>query len=430
MSPDLAIYGGPTAVRSDPGNIFDWPIVTQEDEDAVLEVLRAGKMSGLDVTLQFEEEFAEFHGLKYALAVNNGTASLHSAMFGCGVGVGDEIICQSPTLWASAIPAFGLGATVVFADIDPDTLTLDPEDVERKITDRTKAIVTVHYFGHPTDMDGIMDIATRHGVKVIEDVSHAHGGLYKGSRVGTIGHVGAMSVMSEKALAVGEGGFLVTDDREIYERAVVFGHYERTGWMAHLVKHSVESPDLKRFDGVPLGGFKFRMHQLSSALGRGQLKHYRDRMEEIQRSMDYFWDLLEGVPGLRAHRPTKESGSTMGGWYSPHGLYFPEELGGISVQRFCEAVKAEGASTDPGMSELLHLHPVLNDADIYGHGRPTRIANSDRDLRQPEGSLPESERMADRVYSIPWFKHFRPEIIEEHAAAFRKVAENVAALEE
>ena len=205
MSPDLAIYGGPTAVQSDPGDIFDWPIVTQEDENAVLEILRAGKMSGLDVTLQFEEEFAEFHGVKYALAVNNGTASLHSAMFGCGVGVGDEIICQSPTLWASALPAFGLGATVVFADIDPDTLTLDPEDVERKITERTKAIVAVHYFGHPTDMDGIMDIASRHGVKVIEDVSHAHGGLYKGSQVGTIGHVGAMSVMSEKALAVGEG---------------------------------------------------------------------------------------------------------------------------------------------------------------------------------------------------------------------------------
>ena len=430
MSSDLATYGGPATVQSDPGDIFDWPIITTEDEEAVLDVLRAGKMSALDVTLRFEEEFASFHGVKYALAVNNGTASLHSAIFSCGVGVGDEIICQSPTLWASAMPAFGLGGTVVFADIDPDTLTLDPEDVERKITDRTKSIVAVHYFGHPADMDGIMDVAVRNGIKVIEDVSHAHGGMYRSRQVGTIGHVGAMSVMSEKALAVGEGGFLVTDDREIYERAVAFGHYERTGWTAHLVKHRVESPDLKRFDGVPLGGFKFRMHQLSSALGRGQLRRYRSRMEEIQQSMNYFWDLLEGVPGLRAHRPAKASGSTMGGWYSPHGLYFPEELGGISVRRFCEAVRAEGALTSPGMNALLHLHPAFNEADIYGHGKPTRIANSDRDLRQPEGSLPESERMADRVYSVPWFKHFRPEIIEEHAAAFRKVAENAHALEE
>ena len=430
MPTELAIYGGPTAIKSDPGDIFDWPIITSEDEEAVLKILRSGKMSGLDVTLQFEEEFAEFHGVKYALAVNNGTASIHSAMFGCGVGIGDEVICQSPTLWASALPAFGLGATVVFADIDPHTLTLDPIDVERKITDRTKVIVAVHYFGHPTDMDSIMDIANRHGIKVLEDVSHSHGGLYKGRLVGTIGHVGAMSVMSEKALAVGEGGFLVTDDREIYERAVTFGHYERTGWMAHLVKHRVEHPDLKPFGGVPLGGFKFRMHQLSSALGRGQLKHYRDRMEEIQMSMNYFWDQLESVPGLRPHRPTKDSGSTMGGWYSPHGLYFPEEMGGISVQKFCEAVRAEGAMANPGMSDLLHPHPVLNDADIYGHGKPTRIANSDRDLRQPQGSLPESERMANRVYSIPWFKHFRPQIIKEHAEAFKKVADNAAALEE
>ena len=430
MPTELAIYGGPTAIKSDPGDIFDWPIITSEDEEAVLKILRSGKMSGMDVTLQFEEEFAEFHGVKYALAVNNGTASIHSAMFGCGVGIGDEVICQSPTLWASALPAFGLGATVVFADIDPHTLTLDPIDVERKITDRTKVIVAVHYFGHPTDMDSIMDIANRHGIKVLEDVSHAHGGLYKGRLVGTIGHVGAMSVMSEKALAVGEGGFLVTDDREIYERAVTFGHYERTGWMDHLVKHRVESTDLTPFNGVPLGGFKFRMHQLSSALGRGQLKHYSDRMEEIQMSMNYFWDLLEGVPGLRPHRPIKKSGSTMGGWYSPHGLYFPEEMGGISVQKFCEAVRAEGAMTKPGMSDLLHPHPVFNEADIYGHGKPTRIANSDRDLRQPRGSLPESERMVNRVYSIPWFKHFRPEIIKEHAEAFKKVAENAAALEE
>ena len=114
-------------------------------------------------------------------------------------------------------------------------------------------------------------------------------------------------------------------------------------------------------------------------------------------SMNYFWDLLENVPGLRPHRPTKKSGSTMGGWYSPHGLYFPEEMGGISVQKFCEAVRAEGALTNPGMSDLLHPHPVFNEADIYGHGKPTRIANSDRDLRQPRGSLPESERMVNRV---------------------------------
>lgn len=415
-------------MQTDVGDIFDWPIITEQDEKAVLEVLRARKMSKLDVTLQFEDEVAAFHGVRFALGLNNGTASVHSAMFGCGVGVGDEVICQSPVIWASAMPAFSLGATVVFADIDPETLTLDPEDVERKITERTRAIVAVHYFGYPADMDTIMAIAARHDIKVIEDLSHAHGGRYRGKKVGTIGDVAAMSVMSEKGLAIGEGGLLVTDDREIYDRAVAFGHYERTGWMSDQVPHQIESPDLQKLARVPLGGYKYRMHQLSAAVGRIQLEHFEQRMVQIQRSMNHFWDLLEDVPGLKAHRPPLDSGSSMGGWYMPHGLLVPEEIGDIDVQRFCEAVEAEGAEATPGMNELLHLHPVFNEADIYGHGKPTRIAHSDRDLRQPEGSLPASERMVERVYSIPWFKHYRPQIIEEHARAFEKVATHAAEL--
>ena len=417
---DLAIFGGKKAVQTDPGDIFRWPIITKEDEEAALEVLRAGKMSGLDVTEQFEREFAEWHGTKYALAHNTGTAALHSAMFACGVGAGDEIICQSLTYWASCLPAFSLGASIVFAEVN-DTLTLEPKDIEKRISKRTKAIIAVHYCGYPTDMDPIMDIAKKHGIKVIEDVSHAHGALYKGRLVGTIGHVGAMSVMSGKALPVGEGGLLITNDQEIYERSVAFGHYERT-------TKSLTLPELKKFAGLPQGGYKYRMHQISSAVGRVQLKHYRKRMEEIQKAMNYFWDLLEGVPGIKPHRPAKGSGSTMGGWYAPHGIYVPEQVGGLPVQKFCEAVRAEGVSTGGGANLLLHLHPVMNECDVYHAGKPTRIANVKKDIRQPKGSLPVSETMPNRCYGIPWFKHYRPQIIKEHALAFRKAAENTDAL--
>jgi dTDP-4-amino-4,6-dideoxygalactose transaminase len=417
---DLALFGGKKAVQTDPGDIFRWPIITKEDEDAALEVLRAGKMSGLDVTEQFEREFAEWHGTKYALAHNTGTAALHSAMFACGVGAGDEIICQSLTYWASCLPAFSLGASIVFAEVN-DTLTLEPKDIEKRISKRTKAIIAVHYCGYPTDMDPIMAVAKKHGIKVIEDVSHAHGALYKGRIVGTIGHVGAMSVMSGKALPVGEGGFLVTNDQEIYERSVAFGHYERT-------TKSLTLPELKKFAGLPQGGYKYRMHQLSSAVGRVQLKHYRKRMEEILKAMNYFWDLLEGVPGIKPHRPAKGSGSTMGGWYAPHGIYVPEQVGGLPVQKFCEAVRAEGVSTGPGANVLLHLHPVMNECDVYHQGKPTRVANVKKDIRQPKGSLPVSETMPTRCYGIPWFKHYRPQIIKEHALAFRKAAENADAL--
>jgi dTDP-4-amino-4,6-dideoxygalactose transaminase len=424
----LAILGGPKAVRTDPGDIFKWPIIAREDEEAVLEVLRRGAMSGTDVTRQFEQEFAEWHGVKHALAHCSGTASLHAAMWACGVGVGAEIIAPSLTYWASALPALNLGASIVFAEVEPHTLCLDPNDIERRITKRTKAIVPVHYCAHPCDMDPIMEIAERHGVKVIEDVSHAHGGLYKGRLLGTLGHAAAFSLMSGKSLVAGEGGILITDDRRIYERAMAFGHYERTGSGGYSTFHAgsasdITDPELAKLGGLPLGGFKYRMHQLSSAVARVQLKHYRQRMGEIEKAMNRFWDLLDGVPGIRAHRPPAASGSTMGGWYAACGLYVPDELGGLPVEKFCEAVLAEGAYARPGVNHPLHLHPLLHEADVYGHGRPTIIANADRDLRQGKGSLPVTESMPSRTFGVPWFKHDRPEIIEEHALAFRKAAE-------
>src|SRR6266542_1670147 len=123
---NLAIDGGPKAVQTQTGDMFRWPIITEEDEQAALEVLRAGKMSGTDVTVQFEREFAEWHDMRYALAHNTGTAALHTAMFGCGVGHGDEILCPSLTYWASALPAFSLGATVVFPEVQADTICIDP----------------------------------------------------------------------------------------------------------------------------------------------------------------------------------------------------------------------------------------------------------------------------------------------------------------
>ncbi len=417
MAFKLALLGGPRAVQTDPGDILSWPMITPEAEQAVLEVLRRGGMSETDVTVQFEQEYAAWQGVRYALAHNNGTSALHSAMFGLGIGHGDEIICPSITYWASCLQVYSLGGTVVFADIDPATLCIDPKDIERRITPRTKAIVAVHYLSYPADMDPILDIARRHGLKVIEDGSHAHGALYKGRMVGTFGEVAGFSLMSGKSLAAGEGGIMLTDDPLVYERAIAFGHYER---------HSgLTCDELVAAAGVPWGGYKYRMHQLTSAVGRVQLRNYPAQMAEIDRAMNYFWDLLEGLPGIRAHRPPKSSGLTMGGWYSPVGLYRPEELEGLSVHRLCEALQAEGVPCHAGCGKALHQHPVFNTVDVYGAGRPTRVANlpAGADLGQGPEDLPVAEGIQARVFSIPWFKHYRPRIIEEQAAAVRKVVE-------
>lgn len=416
---ELALFGGPKAITKDPGNLFTWPIVTKEDEEAVLDVLRNGAMSGTDITKEFENEFATWQGLDFALGFSTGTSAIQSAMFGCGVGVGDEIICPTITYWASGLQAYTLGATVVFANVDQNTLCIDPSDIEDKIGPRTKAIVVVHYTGHPADMDPIMAIAKKHNVKVIEDVSHAHGGMYKGRMVGTFGDVAAMSLMSGKSLAIGEAGILATNNREIYERAIAFGHYSRYS------ADAMETEELKPHAGLPMGGYKYRMHQMSSAVGRVQLKYYDERMKEIRKGMNYFWDLLEGVPGIKAHRVDESTGSTMGGWYAPKGLYKSEELGGLSVTRFCEAVRAEGfESCNPGCNLALHTHSLFQTLDVYGHGKPTRIANSDRDVRELDANLAPSEAVGTMTYSIPWFKHFEPKMIEEYANAFKKAAEN------
>lgn len=426
----LALLGGPKTVAKVDPSLFHWPIVTAEDEQAILEVVRAGKMSGIDITQQFEKEYAAWVGVKHGLGYCNGTAALLGAFWACGIGAGDEVICPSMTYWASCTAVLGLGATVNFADIDPTTLCIDPADIERRIGPRTKAIIVVHYAGHPCDMDRILPIARKHKLKLIEDVSHAHGSLYKGKPCGTFGDVAGMSMMGGKSFAIGEAGMLLTNDREIYERAIAYGHYERTGGPSRFAKSDGETHgDLVRFKGLPLGGHKHRMNQTCSAMGRVQLKIYPQRIAEIQKAMNRFWDLLEGVPGLRAHRPPKGSGNTMGGWYFPRGLYRAEELGGLPCERFCEAVRAEGVGTcAPGANAPLHIHAVFHEADLFRQGKPTSVAFGQRDVRQGTGTLRNSERIAETVLGVPWFKHDRPEEIARYAAAYRKVAENAKQL--
>ena len=421
---ELALFGGPKAVTLDAGDMFTWPIITKEDEDAVMDVLRNRAMSGTDITMKFEKEFAKWMGVNYALGFSSGTASLQAAMYAVGLRRGDELICPATTYWASGLQAFSLGATVVFADVDPVTMCIDPKDIERCIGPKTKAIVAVHYLSHPCEMDAIMEIAKKHNLKVIEDVSHAQGGTYKGKKLGTFGDVAAMSLMSGKSFAIGEAGILVTNSREIYEHALCIGHYERFN------EGEIESEDLKPYCGLPLGGSKYRMHQMSSAVGLVQLKYYDERCAEIRKAMNYFWDLLEGVPGLRAHRTNEAEGTTMGGWYAAHGLYVPEELGGLSLTRFIEAVRAEGlADVDGceiyvGANKALSTHALFKNADIYGDGKPTRIAFAERDVRELDDAVPVCESLGAHSYAIPWFKHYRPEYIEQCANAFKKVALN------
>ena len=416
----LALLGGEALIKEHaPEQLFKWPILTDEDRAAAMDVIENNKFSGIDITLKFQEEFAAWQGRRYALAFTNGTMSLSAAMFSIGLGAGDEIICPTKTYWASVSQAQTFGATVVFCNIN-EMLSLDPDDLERCITPKTKAIVAVHYVGYPCDMDRIMAIADKHGIPVIEDCSHAHGSLYKGRKVGTFGKVAAMSMMSGKSFAAGEMGMLVTDDVEVYERAIAYGHYERNN-----SQYITETDYLKDFYHIPLGGVKGRVNQLCSALGRGQLKYYDERTAEIRRAMNYFFDLIEDIPGFAPVRVDESTGSTMGGFYYPLCAYHPEAFGGLSAKRFAEAVRAEfgGAfSSWEGGNYCLHTHPYFKNYDFFNLGKPSRIAFSDRDAREDDKYLAPSEERS--CFSVPWFKHFDKEWIEKYAEVFRKVAEN------
>jgi dTDP-4-amino-4,6-dideoxygalactose transaminase len=402
--------------------LFLWPVFGPEEEAAVTEVLRKPHFFDDRTVPAFEEDFRTWLGTEYVLSESSGTHAVMGALYGVGVGAGDEVIVPTSTYWASAVQVMSLRATVVFADIDPLTLNIDPDDLERRITDRTKAIVVVHMLGYPADMERIMEIAGRHGVKVVEDASHAHGSLYRGRKAGTLADVAAFSLCG-KPLAVGEGGMLVTNDRRVFDRAVAWGHNFR------FHAGEVKDPSLLRYAGLPLGGVTSRMHNLSAAVGRVQLRHFDERAREIDRAMNYFWDLLEDVPGLHAHRPPADSGSTMGGWYCPHAVYRPEELDGLSAARFVEAVRAEGfhSWTRQCIREPLHLHPLFHDADVYHEGGPTNDA-SGRTVRQGRGDLPQAEN--SRAFTVPPFKKYDAEAIERYAAVFRKVAQQHALLHE
>ena len=420
----LAITGGAPVLKVQDEGLFHWPIVNDAMRAAQAQVLETGNMSGTDIARRFEASFASWQGRKYALSHNNGTNALNASMYAVGLGPGDEIICTSVTYWASCTGALALGAAVVFCDIDPNTLQMDPASLEAHITPRTKAIMVVHYMAHPAPMDEIMAIARKHGLKVIEDVSHAQGGHYRGRKLGTFGDVAAMSLMSCKSFAIGEGGMLVTDDAEIFKRAVIFGHYDRI--VDVCTDEEMEGPK-----NIPWGGLKNRMHQTSAAIGLEQLKKHDAEIAEIDRAMKYFWKGISDIPGISMVYP-KEEGSDKAGWYASRFLYDAAAFGGISNVTFCEALNAETCGGFSfGCNMPLHFSSVFFDLDIYGHGRPTASAflPAGVDLRAETGALPNAERINMRVLGEPWFKHDDHAKIDPYVEAVRKVAANVGELQ-
>ena len=236
---------------------FSKMYVDDDIRSSVIEVLNSGRYIKGEKLRSFEKEFAEFCGTKYSIGVSSGTSAILLSLMALGIKEGDEVIAPAHTFVATASPARFLGGTLVFADIDEDTYTIDPSDIERKITEKTKAIIPVHLYGHPCDMDRINEIAQDKGIAVIEDACQAHGATYKGTKAGSIGDIGCFSFFPSKNMTVlGEGGIVSTNNDELAEKISMLRDHGRKDKYIHEIL-----------------GLNLRMDEIHAAIGRESLKH-------------------------------------------------------------------------------------------------------------------------------------------------------------
>jgi perosamine synthetase len=257
------------------------PKISDEEIRAVTDVLKSGMLAQGKIVEKLEQEFASYIGVNYAIATNSGTSALHTALAAVGITKGDEILTTDFSFVASATCALMQNAKPVFCDIDPTTYNISPEDIEKKITKKTKAILPVHLYGQSCDMDTITDLARDHDVWVVEDACQAHGAEYRGKKVGAIGDVGVFSFYPTKNMTTGEGGIVITDDEKIAERARMFRSHGQSKQYVHEFL-----------------GFNYRMTNIAAAIGLAQLEHLDEGNKRRQENAAFLLDSLRGVEGI------------------------------------------------------------------------------------------------------------------------------------
>lgn len=418
----LALEGGTPAITVPHRD--RWEVIGEGEVASVLGLLKRGhdKMSAVYTEIDdFEAEFCAFTGARFALAQNNGTSTLHSAVFAAGVQAGDEVIVPSYTWHGSITPIMHCGGTPVFCDIDPKTHTLDPADAERRITPKTRALIVTHVYGNPAKMDAIMDLARRHNIIVIEDCSHAHGATYDGQQVGTIGHIGCFSLQGSKAVTGIEAGVATTNDVDLYERMLILGHYGR-------IQRKLVTDRYRDLHDIGLG-IKYRANPMAMAMARIQLQRLPELNERRRQTFDFFDRALGEVPGI--HPVEVYPAAVRGGLLQYTATYEEAEVG-VPLKTILQALVAEGVDTTPTITPLnyglMHLEPIFNDFPLEGFGGPWGVPGLvERHVLQP-GSLPVSEAIARKVFWLPAFIDPEPGLLDQYIAAFHKVITNAPRL--
>jgi perosamine synthetase len=319
------------------------PSITDVERQHVLRAVDSGWVSSLGEFIdEFEAGFARFCGTRFAIAVANGTVALHLALKALGIRDGDEVIVPDLSFIATANAVLHAGATPVFADVDPENLCLDPADLERRLTPRTRAIIAVDLYGHPADMRAICAFAERRGLVVIEDAAESHGAEIAGRRVGSFGQCGCFSFYGNKVLTTGEGGMVTTNDKELYDHC-------------HLLRDHAMSATKRYWHSEP--GFNFRMTNLQAALGCAQLSRLPELLEKRQRILEWYRDDLQNESGTRLNRRSS--------WAAPVCWMVCVEFEGLTDagrQQLMQALRERGVDSRPYFYPMSDM-PFFKGAD-------------------------------------------------------------------
>jgi len=420
----LAINGG-APVREKP--FPECVTIGEEEKRAVMEVLDSTVLSkylgtwspdfyGGPRVQRLEREWAEYFGVKYAVSVNSATSGLYAAAGAAGVGPGDEVIVSPYTMTASATAALVYGAIPVFADIDSEIFCLSPQSIRERITPYTRAIIVVDIFGHPADMDEIMQIARKHNLLVIEDAAQAPGALLHGRYAGTLADMGVFSLNYHKTIHTGEGGIVVTNDDDLADRLRLIRNH------AEVVVKDKGTQNI-----VNMIGFNYRMTEIEAAIGSEQLKKLEQLVIPRVEAADYLTERLGILPGITP--PLVRPGVRHG--YYVYTIRYDASKTGVARSRFVAALRAEGIPMSEGYVEPIYLEPVYQQRIAFGRGGfPFTYAGYKGHVSYDRGICPITERMHYNELMLTNICHVgvTRQDLDDFVAAYFKVYENRAEL--
>jgi UDP-4-amino-4,6-dideoxy-N-acetyl-beta-L-altrosamine transaminase len=367
--------------------------VDESDIQAVVDVLKGDYLTTGPFVKEFEDKVANYVGAKYAVAVSNGTAALHMACFAAGIKEGDEVIVSPMTFAASANAVLYCGGTPVFADIDPMTYNIDPDRIEEKITDKTKAIIPVDFSGQSVDMDKIKVIADKHGLIIIEDAAHALGSEYKGRKIGSQADMVEFSFHPVKPITTAEGGIVTTDSEDLYKKMMIF----RTHGITRDQEILNENHGPWYYEQQHLG-YNYRLTDVQSALGTSQMSKIDDfitrRREIVKQYNDAFKDIKEITTPF-------EADFSNSGWHI-YVIKVKPELLTVTRKEIFEALQAENIGVNVHYLPV-YLHPYY------------------RDLGYAKGICPNSEELYENMITLPLFPSMSNEDVKDVVAAVNKV---------